>query len=204
MSSLAGIAKKAKRPISERKIRRIMRDVCLGLKDLHKRNIIHLDIKPENVLVSNSKKFKVGDLGLARLATKLAGDVPEGDSRYLAPELLNEDPAALVPDLPKADVFSLGVMTYELMRNRPLPLNGDEWHDVREGRVDLKGLESYSKELTELILLMLRNNPVERPSAEKILSEYLLSPEQVEIKQLKMENELLKKEVERFKARCKE
>jgi serine/threonine protein kinase len=198
------MAKKAKRPINERKIRRVMRDICLGLKDLHKRKIIHLDIKPENVLVSNSKKYKLGDLGLARLVTKLAGDVPEGDSRYLAPELLNEDPTAVVPDLTKADIFSLGIMTYELMRNRPLPLNGDEWHDIREGRADLKGLESYSKELIELILLMLQNNPVERPSAEKILDEYLLSPEQIEIKQLKMENELLKQEIARLKELHKE
>jgi len=198
------MAKKAKRPINERKIRRVMRDICLGLKDLHKRNIIHLDIKPENVLVSNSKKYKLGDLGLARLVTKLVGDVPEGDSRYLAPEMLNEDPAAVVPDLTKADIFSLGIMTYEFMRNRPLPLNGDEWHDIREGRADLKGLESYSKELIELILLMLQSNPIERPSAEKILNEYLLSPEQIEIKQLKMENELLKQEIARLKALYKE
>jgi hypothetical protein len=43
------------------------------------------------------------------------GDVPEGDSRYLALELLNNDPNAAIPDLTKADVFSLGIMLYELL-----------------------------------------------------------------------------------------
>ena len=202
-SSLQSQARKARRPISEGKIRKIMRDICLGLKDLHSKKIVHLDIKPgsfifnplENVLVSNSKKYKIADLGLARLVTKLDGDVPEGDSRYLAPELLNEDPVAVVPDLGKADVFSLGIMMYELMRNAPLPLNGEEWLDIRNGRIDTPSLAGYSHDLRTAILSMLHPNPAQRPSAAEVLGKYLPSPEEAEIRHLRQENARLKLDI---------
>jgi len=180
-----------------------MRDICLGLRDLHKRKIIHLDIKPENIVISNSKKFKIADLGLARLVTKLEGNVPEGDSKYLAPELLNEDPAAIVPDLTKADIFSLGIMIYELMRNRELPSRGEEWVNIREAKINTEEITNYSKELRELVLLMMKHDPTTRPSAAQILDEYLLSPEEMVIRNLRAENEDLRREIEKLKSLVK-
>lgn len=57
--------------LTETEIKKIMRDVCLGLQELHSRGIVHLDIKPENILMSFSGKFKLADLGIARLQTKI-------------------------------------------------------------------------------------------------------------------------------------
>ena len=68
-----------------------MRHSCLGLKGLHDKDIVHLDIKPENILQSASGTFKLGDLGMARLIKQLkqpGTEIPEGDARYLAKELL--------------------------------------------------------------------------------------------------------------------
>lgn len=87
--------------LSEKEIKDILRDVCLGLNELHQKGIVHLDLKLENILKGTSGKFKLGDLGLSRLVDKLKNDVPEGDSRYLAQELLNNDPSAPLPDLKK-------------------------------------------------------------------------------------------------------
>lgn len=54
---------------------------------------------------------------MARLLTKITEDhdIPEGDSRYLAYELLNEDPNIPIPDLTKADIFALGIIVYEMI-----------------------------------------------------------------------------------------
>ena len=115
---------------SESMIRQVLRDTCMGLKHLHQRKIVHLDIKPgkqcyryiflirllvENILYSRTKKYKISDLGLSRIAERQAGeDINEGDSRYMAPELL-DDLSESLPDLTKADIFSLGMTIYELM-----------------------------------------------------------------------------------------
>lgn len=74
---------------TESMIRHILRDICSGLKIIHDMGIVHLDIKPDNILYSQTKKYKLADLGLARLKMRERGeDIHEGDVRYMAPELL--------------------------------------------------------------------------------------------------------------------
>lgn len=101
--------------------------MCNAMNELHKKGIVHLDIKPENILESQSGRFKLGDLGLAKLQTKIIEDqdIPEGDWRYKAKELLNENPNIPIPDLKKADVFSLGISMYELIEQIELEKSGD-------------------------------------------------------------------------------
>lgn len=57
----------------------------------------------------------------------------EGDVRYLAREVLQEQ----FTELPKADVFSLGLMAYEAAGGGPLPKEGDEWHALRNGELSV-------------------------------------------------------------------
>lgn len=65
--------------------------------------------------MSKTNKYKIADLGLSRISKRTLGEeINEGDSRYLAPELLNEANSNL-PDLTKADIFSLGITIYELL-----------------------------------------------------------------------------------------
>lgn len=89
------------------------------MKELHDRDIVHLDIKLDNILMSSKGTYKIGDLGFVRLMNTLHGDnVPEGDSWYLALELLSNDPNAELPDLKKADIFAFGILLYELIEGR--------------------------------------------------------------------------------------
>lgn len=85
---------------------------------MHDMDVVHLDIKLDNILMSPRGTYKIADLGLSRLMHTIHGEIPEGDSRYLALELLNNDPSAELPDLKKADIFSLGILLFELIEGR--------------------------------------------------------------------------------------
>ncbi len=74
--------------LTEQDVIRVLRDTCLGLKGLHMLGVVHLDIKPENILCSRDETFKISDFGLARrlcdFLEKGEQEIPEGDERYLA------------------------------------------------------------------------------------------------------------------------
>lgn len=72
--------------------------------------------------------------------------------------------------LPKADVFSLGLVVYELATNpRPLPCNGDEWQELRDGRLTLELLPALPAPLLALLHRMVSEAPAERPPCEELL-----------------------------------
>lgn len=77
-------------------------------------------------------------MGLCRIAQLKEGeDVSEGDSRYLAKEVLSKMEDHL-PDLTKADVFSLGMTLFEMVTMEELPNTGPYWHNLRDGGVAFK------------------------------------------------------------------
>ena len=77
-----------------------MREMLLALDFIHRNQMVHLDIKPENIFLKNDQ-FKLGDFGLVTQSSA-AQDVEEGDSRYMSMELLSGDRS----DLTKSDIFS--------------------------------------------------------------------------------------------------
>lgn len=100
---------------------RIVTQVCAGLENAHSHGILHRDIKPANILLDANVNPKVGDFGLARA---LESQIEEGEQifgtpGYTAPEVL-EPPFTFDQ---RADVFSVGVMLYELLTGK---LPGDE------------------------------------------------------------------------------
>ena len=76
-----------------------------GLARIHSEGMVHVDIKPENILVTDDWRFKIGDLGLIYLVGSDRTEI-EGDNRYMAPELLDGPPTCA------ADIFSLGMVEY--------------------------------------------------------------------------------------------
>jgi len=116
-------------------MRQIIRDILLGLSEIHRLDIVHLDIKPGNILLGKNGNYKLGDLGMARFLTKITEEknIPEGDCRYLASELLSREVLAFLPDLKKSDIFSLGITAYEMLTLKELEKNGPEWRSLRDG-----------------------------------------------------------------------
>jgi beta-lactam-binding protein with PASTA domain len=100
----------------------LLRQTLLALEHAHGAGIVHRDLKPENMLVTTSGVVKLTDLGLARAyadgrATQ-TGTVT-GTVQYLAPEQIRGEPAD-----PRTDLYSLGVVAFELLTGR-LPFTGE-------------------------------------------------------------------------------
>ncbi len=102
---------------------RLLRDACRGVGHAHRNHVVHRDIKPSNVLVSTSAEAKVLDFGIARW---VEGRAPEAydatltrtaqrvlTPRYASPEQIRGDVVG-----PPSDVFSLGILLYQLLTGR--------------------------------------------------------------------------------------
>jgi serine/threonine-protein kinase len=113
------------RPISESEFRRIAIESAAALAAAHDKGILHRDIKPENIMLTNSGahpgQVKLLDFGLAQQATDETGlletatmltvaGMLAGTPQYMAPEILNGEPADR-----RSDIFALGVVFYEML-----------------------------------------------------------------------------------------
>lgn len=114
-----------KKHIPEPQIWSFMLDLLLALKSFHHRNLIHLDVKLDNILIAADGTCKLGDFGLMFDLERDNGKAVEGDSRYIAPEELEGKFSKA------ADIFSLGITILELTCNLELPANGMLWQQLR-------------------------------------------------------------------------
>eukprot|EP00842_Homolaphlyctis_polyrhiza_P006148 jgi/Hompol1/6534/HPOL_000187-RA len=139
-------------------------DVAKGLSKIHERQIVHLDIKPANILMASKTSFKIGDFGMAARTPVPKGADHEGDRAYLAPEVLSSLPVG-----PAADVFSLGLMLLEIFADIDLPENGPIWQNLRHG--DLRDIETPNDpDMLNFISGMLMEDPSMRITPEGILA----------------------------------
>ncbi|KAH0651671.1 hypothetical protein KY284_031583 [Solanum tuberosum] len=115
--SLRNALQKNERNLDKRKRLVIAMDVAFGMEYLHGKNIVHFDLKSDNLLVNlrdpHRPICKVGDLGLSKVKcqTLISGGV-RGTLPWMAPELLNGS-SSLVSE--KVDVFSFGIVLWELL-----------------------------------------------------------------------------------------
>jgi serine/threonine-protein kinase len=125
----------------------------------HARNIVHRDIKPQNVLVASDRTLKVADFGIAKVLDDQTHSVTNiATPVYAPPEQL--DGAAITP---AADVYALGVTLYEILTGRP-PFGGGLAELRRAHRDDppppLAGRAAGP--IAEVVLRALRKDPTER------------------------------------------
>ena len=101
----------------------IAEDICSGLAAVHACGIVHRDMKPSNVFLTASGAVKIGDFGIASVASDVtvtrAGEV-FGSAPYVSPEQVTGDPVDA-----RADLYALGCVMFEMATGRP-PFVGDE------------------------------------------------------------------------------
>jgi serine/threonine protein kinase len=112
----------------------ILMQVARGLQYLHRNRIIHCDIKPENILVSNKEEVKIADFSLAARKDKdrLVSRAISGSRSYIAPERV-----LLGSYDERADIYSMGIMAYELLTGR-VPYSGRSDQEVLSQHVDYR------------------------------------------------------------------
>lgn len=100
----------------------IMDAILSGLAAAHRSGIIHRDVKPENVLLAEDGRIKIGDFGLARAATAntASGQMLLGTIAYLAPELVTRGTADA-----RSDIYALGIVLYEMLTGEQ-PYKGEQ------------------------------------------------------------------------------
>ena len=142
---------------------RLARDVARGLAHAHANGVVHRDLKPGNVFLTDEGGVKIVDFGLARLLDRasLAGGTPA----YMAPEQLRGAPGDA-----RADVFSAAVMLFQTLAGRlPFPVVDGRSTVLDPGPPPPLPLHDPPPELAALLASALSKDPTDRPQSASAL-----------------------------------
>ncbi len=144
----------------------LMIQACGGVGYAHRAGLVHCDIKPHNMLVTPESRLKVTDFGIARALSTISPDerseVVWGSPHYFSPEQ-----ASGMPPSPASDVYSLGVILYEMLAGRLPFIASDSAELARMHREDIPVAPrfyntSMPAKLEEIILKVLSKEPSAR------------------------------------------
>jgi serine/threonine protein kinase len=151
--------------MTEREILKFLKCTAEGLNCLHKHNIVHQDIKPDNVLIDDENNYVLTDFGITGQADK---EIKGGTPAYMAPDFFNGQRRIATPE---TDIWALGVSIFEL-------ITGDVPFGEDGGKAQSKGVKVpvlpkvfKNKTIRRIVYRCLDFNPKNRPSAEDILQE---------------------------------
>ena len=163
---LLGFIKKMGK-ISESTAKIIFKQIIKGLQYIHKKKIVHRDIKLDNVLIDLTNTVKICDFGVCRILQP--GDIMYehcGTPAYIAPEIFKDEGYEGF----SCDIWSAGVTLHYMLAGTQ-PFRANKIEDLKE--IILKGeyerIEDVSNEANDLINGMLQLNPKKRLSIEDIL-----------------------------------
>lgn len=95
---------------------RLGEELCNALIACQEKNIIHRDIKPDNILMTETGAAKLGDFGIAKMAEKTMAGTRTGTPGFIAPEVFHNQPYGK-----SVDIYSLGLVLYWMLNRRTLP-----------------------------------------------------------------------------------
>ena len=152
----------------------VVTQACRGLDYAHRNGVVHRDVKPGNLLVSDSDVVKLADFGIARAADQSSitqvGSVL-GTAAYLAPEQARGEESG-----PRADLYSLGVVAYQLLTGRlPYEANSLSELALKQQREPAPPVDEVNPqvppELADAVALALSMDQEDRPANAALLAE---------------------------------
>ncbi|XP_036408929.1 serine/threonine kinase 17a like [Megalops cyprinoides] len=158
---------------TEKDVIRLARQILTGVACLHRNNVVHLDLKPQNILLTSSRPLgdiRIVDFGLSRRMDNVK-EVREilGTPEYVAPEILNYEPISTATDM-----WSIGVLIYVMLTGESPFLGEDKQEtflNISQVNVDYSQdvFEGVSSLAIEFIKSLLVKNPRKRATAEDCL-----------------------------------
>ena len=122
-------------PVLTENVAQILIDMAMGLGHVHESGYMHLDFKPENILVTRNASVRLIDFDLAQPIPEKPKKFPKipGTPGYMAPEQLQRQPIDA-----RVDIFAYGVSAYELLTNQK-PFPGDNPAEILARQLDPAG-----------------------------------------------------------------
>lgn len=143
--------------------------LCLAIKHIHDKKVLHRDLKSQNVFLTQNGIIKLGDFGIAKCLnfTMEKAQTIVGTPYYLSPEIVQNIPYSF-----KSDIWSLGVLLYEMICLRmPFEANSLPLLSLKISRGVYSPIPNkFSMEMRNLVKALLSLDPSKRPSINEILS----------------------------------
>ena len=160
---------------SENKILDWFTQVCLAIKHIHDRKILHRDIKSQNIFLMKNGQVKLGDFGIAKCLNQTIDKAKTyvGTPYYLSPEIINSQPYDF-----KSDIWSLGVLLYEMCALK-MPFDASNLPQlyIKIINCNYPPLNNYySNDLKKLVKSMLNETSLKRPNIGEILNYRIIQP----------------------------
>ena len=170
LSSFVQTYKKARKRIKESDLMRIFVQITLALKHVHEHNILHRDLKSQNIFLTRKGIVKLGDFGIAKVLenTDFAKTMI-GTPYNMSPEICDNKRYGRA-----ADLWALGIVLYELIM-LDMPFNANSLPGLirniiqKEPPFHTIPMSIYTKSLKQLVQSLLQKNPEDRPSLRQIV-----------------------------------
>ena len=150
------------------KVIQLARQLCAGLAAAHQQGVLHLDLKPANLMIDGRGNLHITDFGLSKLAADASrDDTITGTPPYMAPEQLSHGEASV-----KSDIYAMGLIISEMLTGHPVQ-RLDSGIDEIVRQHDSKGpnelaaevLAMDDPEISDIVVATLEKDPARRPAS---------------------------------------
>ncbi|MBQ8938918.1 MAG: serine/threonine protein kinase [Paludibacteraceae bacterium] len=167
--------------LTEEEIWKLIHDVGAGLAYLHNKDVVHQDIKPDNILIDEAGNYVITDFGISTRARStlrksvVGGSVSGGTTAYMGPERFSRQPAPTKA----SDIWSFGAMLYEILEGN-VPF-GEVGGGLQKGGAEIPYIvANVSDALKYTVYKMLSKETWDRPTAETLVL-WAKNPQSIEI-----------------------